>query len=320
MTSDAVIAGVITGPTKGRRALRGLWRVRSARWGVVVLGFYLIVVLIGPLVVSGSPSSDANFQDLAHTLLPWSGSHPFGTDDFGRDELVRLIEGGRYTLLIGIAAVGVGLAIGVPLGAVSGYYRGWVDMLIQRLVDILLAFPSFLLALALVASLGPGIRNLVLAVALTSFPRIVRLLRASVLAARELPFVESARARGASPRRILWRHVLPNAIAPILVQTPLELGSAILTAAGLGFLGLGVQQPTPEWGSMLGASQDLMLGHGSLVTLPGLAIAGLILGFNLLGDGLRDILDPRIRIDLSRRPSRRLLRIAKLATRGGARR
>lgn len=290
------------------RALRGLWRVRNARIGAVLLGFYLLVALLGPLVVSGSPSSNADFQDLAHTLLPWSHAHPLGTDEFGRDELVRLVVGAHYTLFIGVAAVAVGLAIGVPLGAISGYYRGWPEMLIQRIVDVFLAFPGFLLALALVAALGPGTRNLIIAVAITAFPRLTRLLRAAVLAVRELPFVESARSRGVSPRRILWRHIMPNAIAPIIVQTPLELGSAILTAAGLGFLGLGVQQPTPEWGSMLGASRDFMIGNSSLVTLPGVAIGGLILSVNLLGDGLRDMLDPRTRVQLAHRRHRRLPR------------
>lgn len=289
-------------------ALRGLWRIRNARWGAAILLVYLLVALIGPLIVSGSPSSNADFQDLTHALLPWSHAHPLGTDEFGRDELVRLVVGARYTLFVGVAAVAVGLVIGIPLGAISGFYRGWPDMVIQRVVDIFLAFPGFLLALALVAALGPGMRNLIIAVALTSFPRLVRLLRASVLAVRELPLVESARARGVSPRRILWRHILPNAISPIIVQTPLELGSAILTAAGLGFLGLGVQQPTPEWGSMLGASRDFMIGNSSLVTLPGLAIAGLILSFNLLGDGLRDLIDPRTRDQLPRRRRRKVLR------------
>lgn len=281
--------------------LRGLWRVRNGRWGLALLAVYLFVALIGPLIVSGSPSANADFQDLAHTLQPWSHAHPFGTDEFGRDELVRLVVGARYTLFIGVASVTVGLLVGVPLGAISGFYRGWPDMMIQRVVDILLAFPGFLLALALVAALGPGMENLIIAVALTAFPRLVRLLRASVLAVRELPFVESARSRGVAPTRILWRHVLPNAITPVIVQTPLELGSAILTAAGLGFLGLGVQQPTPEWGSMLGASRDFMVGNGSLVTLPGLAIAGLILSFNLIGDGLRDVTDPRTRLQIRRR-------------------
>lgn len=308
MTSQAVPpeAESIVGTVEKRRLLRGLWQVRSARWGLVILGVYALIAFVAPFIVRDNPSSDPAFQDLANTLQPFSAAHPLGTDDFGRDEMVRLINGARYTIMIGIAAVAVGLLIGIPLGAVSGYFRGWLDMAIQRFVDILLAFPSFLLALALVATLGTGTRNLIIAVALTSFPRVIRLLRASVMAVRELPFVESARARGASRGRVLWRHVLPNSIAPIVVQTPLELGSAILTAAGLGFLGLGVQQPTPEWGSMLGASRDLMIGHGYLVTLPGLAIAGLILGFNLLGDGLRDLLDPRTRVDLRRLRRRRI--------------
>lgn len=311
MTEDisaAVSANPAARGVRLRSALRRFWRVRNGRWGAILLLVYLLIAVLGPLVVSKSPSSDPNYQDLTNILQPPSWAHPLGTDDFGRDVLVRLIEGARYTMFVGVAAVAVGLLIGIPLGAVSGFYRGWPDMVIQRTVDILLAFPGFLLALALVAALGPSMPNLIFAVAIASFPRLVRLLRASVLSVREMPFVDSEAARGASRRRVLWRSVLPNAISPVIVQSPLELGSAILTAAGLGFLGLGVQQPIPEWGSMLGASRDLMIGHPWLVTLPGLAIAGLILAFNLLGDGLRDVLDPRTRFDMSPRRVRRLLR------------
>jgi peptide/nickel transport system permease protein len=286
-------AGVAAPPRDGK--LRKLWLHRSSRAGLIILGFFVLVIIVGPFLVRGSQTSNPGFQDLSNTLQSPSRHHWFGTDEFGRDELVRLVLGARYTIFIGVAAVAVGLLIGIPLGAISGYYRRWADMLIQRVVDIFLAFPSFLLALALLAALGPGLRNLIIAVALTSFPRYVRLLRASVLSVRELPFVEAARALGVPSPRILWRHVLPNAITPVLVQTPLELGSAILTAAGLGFLGLGVQQPTPEWGSMLGAARDFMIGHASLATFPGLVIVAAILGFNLLGDGLRDVLDPRMR-------------------------
>jgi ABC-type dipeptide/oligopeptide/nickel transport system permease subunit len=244
--------------------------------------------------VRHNPSSVATYQNLGASLDGLSARHPLGTDQFGRDELVRIINGGRYTLFIGVSSVLIGLVIGVPLGAISGFFGGWVDLIVQRINDIVLSFPGFLLALALVAALGGGLRNVVISVAVTSFPRFARLLRASVLTARELPFVESSQALGSSPWRTLWRHVLPNSMAPIVVRTPLELGSAILTAAGLGFLGLGVAQPTPEWGSMLGSARDLIFSNSTLITFPGLAIVGIILAFNLIGDGLRDVLDPRI--------------------------
>ena len=183
--------------------------------------------------------------------------------------LVRLILGARYTILIGLGAAAAGLVLGITLGAVSGYSRGWIDLTIQRFIDIILAFPHFLLALALIAVFGPGIRNLMIALAVTSFPRTVRLIRASVLSVREQPYVEAARSMGVSERRILWRHIVPNASTPAVAQAPLELATAILTATGLGFLGLGVQSPIPEWGAMMGEGRDFMLTRPGLVTLPG---------------------------------------------------
>lgn len=281
----------------GREGLfRRLWAHRNSRIGLIVLSAYLLLAVFGPWLMAWSPTSDFHYQNLADSMLPPSldSGHLLGTDQLGRDELVRLVLGARYTLLIGLGAVAGGMVIGVLLGGLSGYYKGSVDMAIQRFVDTVLAFPHFLLALALVAVFGPGVRNLIIALALTSFPRTVRLVRATVLSIREQPFVESARGLGASQRRILWRHVMPNSITPAITQAPLELASAILTAAGLGFLGLGVQAPTPEWGSMLGESRDLMFSAPRLVTFPGLCIVGAILAFNLLGDGVRDVLDPRL--------------------------
>lgn len=290
--------------------LRRLWRHRSARLGMLLCGFYLLVIVIGPILVAGSPSADLNYQNVGDSLAPPSSEHLLGTDQLGRDELVRLVLAGPYTILIGFGAVAIGILVGVPLGALSGFYRGWVDQVIQRIIDIVLAFPHFLLALALMAVLGPGLANLILAVSLASFPRFVRLVRSGVLSVRERPFVEAMRAVGVSERRVLWRHVLPNSLTPVIVQAPLELGSAILTASGLGFLGLGVRPPTPEWGSMLGESRDLIFSNPHLLTFPGLAIMGVILAFNLFGDGMRDVLDPRLRsrTRLSRRDRLALLR------------
>lgn len=282
-------------PSRTDHLMSRLWRHRSSRTALIMLGVLLVVVVIAPWLVQGSPSSDTAYQDLSNALKPPSRQAILGTDQLGRSEAVRLVLGARYTLLIGIGAVLAGIAIGVPLGAVSGFYRGWVDLVVQRVVDIVLAFPSFLLALALVAALGPGLRNLIIAVAVAAFPRFVRLVRGQVLSVRERPFVEAAHAAGVSRFRILWRYVLPNSLTPVIVQAPLELGSAILTAAGLGFLGLGVKSPTPEWGTMLGESRDLIFSFPTLVTFPGLAIVLTILAFNLLGDGLRDALDPRLR-------------------------
>jgi len=296
-------ADLTAAPVARDRVLGRLWRHRSGRVGLVLLAVYLIVAVFGPLMVLWSPSSDVAYQNLFQALKGPSAQHLLGTDQLGRDEMVRLILGARYTLLIGVGAVALGLVVGVPLGAVSGFYRGWIDLVVQRIVDIVLAFPNFLLALALVAVLGPGLRNVIIAVSLASFPRFVRLVRASVLSVRERPFAEAARAVGVSRAGVLWRYVVPNCMAPVFVQVPLEVGSAILTAAGLGFLGLGVQQPTPEWGAMLGQAQNYIFSQSYLVTFPGLCILGAILAFNLLGDGLRDVFDPRVRA-VVRRPKR----------------
>jgi ABC-type dipeptide/oligopeptide/nickel transport system permease subunit len=292
--ADAVAAGPVVAP-KAEHIMSRLWRHRSGRLALLMLGLLALVVVVGPFLLRNNASSDIRYQNLAQALLLPSGQHLLGTDQLGRDELVRLVLGAKYTFLIGIGAVVTGVVIGVPLGALSGFFRGWIDLVVQRIVDIVLAFPSFLLALALVAALGPGLRNLIIAVAVAAFPRFVRIVRGQVLSVRERPFVEAAHAVGIGRFRILWRYVLPNSMTPVLVQAPLELGSAVLTGAGLGFLGLGVRSPTPEWGTMLGESRDLMFSHPRLVTFPGICIVATILAFNLLGDALRDLLDPRLR-------------------------
>lgn len=287
------------GPSRQPRPAALLWRRLAAQpnalIGMSVLAAILVATLLGPLVLAQHPSSDFQQQDFIASFAPSSGEHWLGTDNYGRDILVRLVHGARYTLSIGFAAVIAGLAIGVPLGLVSGYLGGWVDLVAQRLVDIVLAFPSFLLALALIGVLGTGTVNIIVAVALTSFPRFARLLRASVLAVKEMPYVEAARAMGTPRWRIVLRDVLPNATAPIIVQASLEMATAILTASGLGFLGLGVQQPIPEWGAMLGEARQYLFTYPHLLTYPGLCIVAVVLALNLIGDGLRDALDPRLK-------------------------
>lgn len=265
---------------------------RSALVGLVVLAIYAVAAVAGPLLFPFTPG-----QNQLETVLfaPGQGGHLLGTDNFGRDELLLLVYGSRYTLSLGLMAVALGVIVGVPLGAVSGYFGGWPDILIQRCTDILLAFPPIVLALGLVAGLGVGLRNVVIAVGVSSIPSFVRLVRADALRLREMPFVEAARAVGASPPRILFQHVIPNAAAPVIVQGTLQMGFAILLAASLGFFGLGVQPPTPEWGELLGEARNYIFSDPNLATLPGLAIFAAVLAFNLVGDGLRDVLDPRLR-------------------------
>jgi peptide/nickel transport system permease protein len=260
-----------------------------------MLGLGLLVALLGlcaaaPLLTPHDPGR----QRLAEALRPVSRSHPLGTDHLGRDLLARLLYGGRLSLLIGFLAVGLGLAVGVPLGALSGFHGGWTDLVIQRLADVLLSFPGFLLALSLVAILGVGLQNVIISVGISAVPSFIRLVRGSVLAIREQEYVQAAHALGQTRPGIIFRHVLPNAMAPVIVQATLSLGTSILVAAGLGFLGLGVQPPTPEWGTMLGEGRQYIFRAPAVTTFPGLAIFLAVLGFNLFGDGLRDALDPRM--------------------------
>jgi len=271
------------------------WRMfarrRTALFGALILLILVSASLTAPLL----STQDPEMMVLAQVLKPPSSQFPLGTDYLGRDILTRILYGGRLSLLIGLLAVAVGLAIGVPLGAISGYYGGWADLVIQRIADILLAFPGFLLSLSLVAALGVGLQNVIISVGIGALPSFIRLVRGSVLTIRELTYIEAARATGVPDWVILFRHILPNAMAPVIVQATLNLGTAILVAAGLGFLGLGVQPPTPEWGTMLGEGRSYIFSAWYVATFPGIAIFLAVLGFNLLGDGLRDALDPRLK-------------------------
>ena len=272
-----------------------LWRLfarrRTALIGAAILLILLFLSLAAPLLSAHDPEK----MVLSQVLRPPSREFPLGTDYLGRDMWTRLLYGGRLSLMIGLLAVAVGLVIGLPLGAVSGYFSGRTDLVIQRIADVLLAFPGFLLSLSLVAVLGVGLQNVIIAVGIAALPSFIRLVRGSVLSIRELPYVEAARAIGVPDRAILFRHILPNAMSPVIVQATLNLGTAILLAAGLGFLGLGVRPPTPEWGTMLGEGRSYIFSAWHVATFPGIAIFLAVLGFNLLGDGLRDALDPRLR-------------------------
>lgn len=294
-TAEALEAEGLAPEGAARFRPAAVWRRliahRGAQVGLVVLAIYALAAIFGPLVFAFVPGQNHLEEVL---FRPGQGGHILGTDNFGRDEMLLLVYGSRYTLSLGLMAVALGVVIGVPLGAASGYIGGWVDIVIQRFTDILLAFPPIVLALGLVAGLGVGLRNVVIAVGISSIPSFVRLMRADALRLRELPFVEAARALGMSPWLILFRHVIPNAIAPVIVQATLQMGFAILLAASLGFFGLGVQPPTPEWGELLGEARNYIFSDPNLATFPGLAIFAAVLAFNLVGDGLRDALDPRL--------------------------
>ena len=273
------------------RTWKAFRRNRPAMAGLIILAILILMAVAAPLVTAHDPVA----QELGQALERPSVSHPFGTDHLGRDILARILYGARISLFIGVMAVALGLIVGVPLGLISGYFGGWVDIIVQRIADVMLAFPAILLALSLVAVLGLGLQNVIIAVGISVVPIFIRLVRGSVLSIREQTYVEAARALGGTDVRIIRSHVLPNSLAPLIVQATLSVGITILIAAGLGFLGLGVQPPTPEWGSMLGEGRQYIFNASYMATFPGLAIAISVLAFNLVGDGLRDALDPHMR-------------------------
>lgn len=275
-----------------RRFWVKLRRNRAAVAGGILLVTYLVCALLAPVLFRGDPAA----PNLIMALEPPSLQEPLGTDELGRSILGRIVFGARVSLLIALGVVSVGLFVGVPFGLVSGYFGGRVDFVIQRATDAMLAFPGFLLALALVSVLGVGIHNTVVSIGVSMIPIYIRLVRGCTLTIRQEVYVEAARAAGTRSGMILLRHVLPNVMVPIIVQTSLGMGTAILFAAGLGFLGIGVQPPTPEWGTMLGSARGYLFNAPHVATFPGLAIFLAVLSFNLLGDGLRDALDPRFKI------------------------
>jgi peptide/nickel transport system permease protein len=259
------------------------------RVGAAIVLVAVVAALLAPWVVPYDPAS----QQLPLRLERPSVHHPFGLDELGRDIFSRVLAGARISLLVGITVVGISTLVGVFLGAIAGYFGGWIDDLISRGVDVLLAFPGILLAIALVAVLGPSLTNVVLALSVIGWVGYARLVRGQVLRAREFEFVQAARALGASTARILVRHILPTAMPAVMVQASLGMAGAILAEAALSFLGLGVQPPTPSWGTMLNGGRLHLLDAPHLTIFPGAAIAVLVLGFNFLGDGLRDAIDPK---------------------------
>lgn len=282
---------------EARLILRRLLRHRLAVAGLLLIALLGAAAILAPWLASEHPRPPFGVWRVAPKLklLPPSWEHPLGTDQLGRDQLSRMLYGARMSLLIGLLSVSLAIAVGTVLGAVAGFWGGRVDGIIMRLMDILLAFPSLLLALAVVVVIGKGLTNAMLAVGIVSIPNYARIVRASVLAERHKDYVEASRALGASRLRLLLYHVLPNALSPLIVAASLGVGTAILDTAGLGFLGLGAQPPLAEWGLMLSDNRQKLFGEWWLVVAPGLAIMLTVLGFNLLGDGLRDVLDPRLR-------------------------
>jgi peptide/nickel transport system permease protein len=260
------------------------------RVGLAIVVITIVAAALGPVVTPYDPAA----QELARRLEGPSLSHPFGLDELGRDILSRLLSGARISLLVGVAVVSVSSLVGMLLGSIAGYFGGSVDDLISRIVDVLMAFPGILLAIALVAVLGPSLRNVVLALSVIGWVGYARLVRSQALRAREFEFVQAARALGAGAPRIVLRHILPTAFPAVVVQATLGMAGAIIAEAALSFLGLGVQPPTPSWGTMLDAGRSHLFDAPHLTIFPGLAIAVLVLGFNFLGDGLRDRIDPKL--------------------------
>ena len=270
-------------------------RDKIAFFSLIFLTTLLVLAILAPLL---TPYANEGLGDpnIANKFIAPALAHPFGTDSLGRDLLARVLFGARTSLSMGLLVVAFAVIIGTPLGALAGYYGGWIDEVIMRITDIFLAFPPLLLAIAIAAALGPGYLNAVIAIAITWWPWYTRLVRAQALSLRERDFVEAARGIGVSNVTIIRRHILPNVLTPVMVQSTIDIGSAILTVAGLSFIGLGPQPPTPDWGVMVNEGRlYLEGGRWWLVTFPGLAIFFTALAFNLLGDGVRDATDPRTR-------------------------
>jgi len=268
-------------------------RNKLAMLGALIIFSLAVVAVTAPLIAPFSP----NQQDILHRLEPPSRKHPLGTDDLGRDLFSRVIYGTRVSLLVGFVAIGIAIIIGSFLGLLSGYFGGWLDAVIMRFVDIMLCFPTFFLILMVIAFLEPNIWTVMAVIGLTGWPGLTRLVRGECLSVREREFVQAAKVLGLSNIRVMFVHLLPNVMAPILVTATLGIGGAILTESALSFLGLGVQPPTPSWGNILTAGKDYITIAWWLSLYPGLAILITVLAYNLLGEGLRDVLDPRMMLE-----------------------
>lgn len=274
-----------------REGWRSFKKSKISLVGAGIVLFFIVLAIFGPMIAP----QGINDQDFAKRLLAPSSQHWFGTDDFGRDIFSRVIYGARISLWVGLFSVILSLIVGSVLGIMAGYYGKWIDTIISRIFDIMLAFPSILLAIAVVAVLGPSLQNALIAIAIINVPNFGRLIRSKVLSVKEEEYIVAAKAIGMHDTRILFSHILPNSMTPIIVQGTLAIATAIIEAAALGFLGLGAQAPAPEWGKMLADARIYLLKAPWTMIFPGLAIMLTVLGFNLMGDGLRDALDPKMK-------------------------
>ncbi|MEG0472749.1 MAG: ABC transporter permease [Solibacillus sp.] len=279
--------------------VRGPWREawssfkksKSALFGTAIVIFFILLAVFGPSIAP----QGINDQDLSIRLQPPSADYWLGTDDLGRDIFSRILHGARISLTVGLSAVLISAIVGSFLGIIAGYYGRWIDTIISRIFDIMLAFPSILLAIAVVSILGPSLRNALIAIAIINIPNFGRLIRSRVLSIKEEEYIHAAKAIGMKNSRILLRHILPNSMTPVIVQGTLAIATAIIEAAALGFLGLGAEAPQPEWGKMLADARMFLMNAPWAMVFPGLAIMLTVVGFNLMGDGLRDALDPKMK-------------------------
>jgi len=291
----SVTSNDAAGPEARRPSTWALaWRTLRSPLSLGGLAIITLLIVIAFAAAAVAPY-DPLKTDTRARLRPPSAEHLFGTDQLGRDIFSRVLHGSRISLRIAILVAAVALAIGAPMGIISGYFRGRLDDVLMRVTDMFQSFPSLILAMAIAAALKPTLENVVLAIALASWPAYARLARSMTLAIREENYIEAARAIGAGNARVLFRHILPGVVSPVTIQVSLDMGGILLTAAGLGFIGFGAQPPTPEWGLMISEGRNYIPGQWWVSTFPGLAISLVVLGFNLLGDGIRDALDPRLR-------------------------
>lgn len=301
MATNVALKGNESAQNKTKRKKRSQWMEvwrRLKKNKMAMVGLTILVVLAITALCADFIADYENVvikQNLRERLQGPSAKHWLGTDEFGRDIFARLVHGAKVSLSVGIIAVGISIFVGGILGSIAGFYGGTIDNIIMRIMDIFLAIPSILLAIAIVSALGPNLLNLMIAVGISSVPSYARIVRASVLSIRDQEFIEAARAIGASDLRIIFKHIIPNALAPVIVQGTLGVAGAILSTAGLSFIGLGIQPPDPEWGAMLAGGRAFLRYAWHVTTFPGLIIMITILALNFLGDGLRDALDPRLK-------------------------
>ncbi len=282
---------------KKRSQLKSIWfrykKNKLAMLGLILLLIMVVIAIAAPLIADYQ--QDAITQNMKGRLQFPSKDHLFGTDQYGRDLFARVIFGARVSLSVSIITIAISLTIGIIIGAVSGYYGGRIDDILMRIMDIFLAIPQMLMAISIVAALGPGTGNLIAAMTISSVPRFARIVRSSILTIKDQEFIEAAKACGTRDSRIIFKHIVPNAVGPIIVQATLNIAETIITISGLSFLGLGIKAPTPEWGSMLSEGKEKMRYYPYLVIIPGMAIVFAVMALNLMGDGLRDALDPRLK-------------------------